>query len=377
MRRNTSHNPIANIVPRAAWMMLALAAAIGTFWLVSDQRAYAHEGRVIGPYYFDVGFITEPAYEGHLNGVALRVNRIVQPDSDAGDDDDSHDDHAHGAMDDDEAHRDTTVHGAHFQSGGVDNGETYQYVIPDGMEDLTIPYHTHPRPFEGDIAVLDGTGSGDNHEITITSNGLEPPYVEVMVGDTISWFNNTGANAAIMSGPHASMTDEILAETQNMIQTGGVMLGHGVSGLSVTLEVEVTHVPSSASITLSLIESESVPGYYEAPFLPTATGEYKFRFRGVVEELAIDEEYTSSPSTFDSVIPGDQIEFPDPVRSARELENAVSGARDNAATALEEAERGSNSANIALGLGIVAILAGLAGAALGGYAFLTTRARQE
>ena len=377
MRRNNSHNPIANIVPRAAWMMLALAAAIGASWMVSDQRAQAHEGRVIGPYYFDVGFITEPAYEGHLNGVALRVNRIVSTDSDSGSDDDSHDDHAHGAMDDDDAHRDVTVHGAHFQSGGVDNGGTYQYVIPGGMEDLTIPYHTHPRPFEGDIAVLDGTGSADNHEIRITSGGLEPNYVEVMVGDTISWLNDTGANAAIMSGPHASMTDEILTETLNMIQTGGVALGPAVTGLSVTLEVEVTHVPSSASITLSLIESETVPGYYEAPFLPTATGEYKFRFRGVVEELAIDEEYTSSPSTFDSVIPGDQIEFPDPVRSARELENAVSGARDNAATALEEAERGSNSANIALGLGIVAILAGLAGAALGGYAFLTTRARQE
>lgn len=372
MRRNNSHNPIANIVPRAAWMMLALVAAIGAFWVTSDQRASAHEGRLIGPYYFDVGFITEPAYEGHLNGVALRVNRVVSSDSD----DDSHDDHAHGAMDDD-AHRDVTVHGAHFQSGGVDNGATYQYVIPNGMEDLTIPYHTHPRPFEGDIAVLDGTGSGDNHEINITSGGLEPPYVEVMVGDTISWVNNTGANAAIMSGPHASMTDEILTETLNLIQTGGTMLGPAVTGLSVTLEVEVTHIPSGASITLSLIESEIEPGYYEAPFLPTATGEYKFRFTGVVEELAIDEEYTSSPTTFDSVIPGDQIEFPEPVRSARELENAVSGARDNAATAVEEAERGSNSANIALGLAIVAILAGLAGAALGGYAFLTTRARQE
>lgn len=370
MRRNTSHNPNANIVPRAAWMMLALVAVIGTVWVMSDQRASAHEGRVIGPYFFDVGFITEPAYEGHLNGVALRVNRTVSPGS-GGDDSGTH-----GAMDD-EAHRDTTVHGAHFNSGGLNIGALYQYVVPEGMEPLTIPYHTHPRPFEGGIAVLDGTGTGMNHEISITPNGLEPDYVEAMVGDTISWVNNTAANAAIMSGPHSSMTDEILTETMNMMQTGGAMLGSGVSGLAETLEVEVTHVTTGASITLTIFESETVPGYYEAPFMPTATGEYEFRFRGNVETLAVNEKFSSSPTTFDSVIAADQIEFPEPVRSARELENAVTGARDNAATALDEAERGSNSANIALGLAIVAILAGLAGAALGGYAFLTTRARQE
>lgn len=372
MRRNTSHNPIANMVPPAMLTMLGLAVVMGTLiWAMGDHRASAHEGRTIGEYYFDVGFIDEPAYEGHLNGVALRVSRIVGSESD-GDDDHDHDH-------DDEMSapgRDTTVHGAHFHTRGLNRGDSYEYVIPHGMEDLTIPYHTHPDPFEGDIAVLDGTGTGENYEVIITPDGLEPNYVEVNVGDSVTWVNSTGAIASVMSGPHSSMTEEILAETMNMAQTP-VTTGPPVTGLSGTLLVEVTHVPSGASIQLSLVESDTEPGYYVAPFIPTATGEYTFRFTGDVEELAVDDSFTSGPGTFDTVVPSDQIEFPDPIRSARELESAVSGARDNASAAIEEAERGSNSANIALGLGIVAVLAGLAGAVLGGIAFMATRARQE
>lgn len=377
MRRNTSHNPIANIVPPATLTMLGLAIVIGTLiWAMGDHRASAHEGRSIGEYYFDVGFINEPAYEGHLNGVALRVSRIVGSESHSSDDHD-HDDEM-SAPD-----RDVTVHGAHFHTPGINRGTNYEYVIPHGMEDLNIPYHTHPDPFEGEIAVLEGTGTGENYEVIITPDGLEPKYVEVNVGDTVTWVNSTGAIASVMSGPHSSMTQEILTETMNMAQTT-VTTGPPVTGLSGTLQVEVTHVPSGASIQLSLVESDTEPGYYVAPFIPTATGEYTFRFTGDVGELAVDDSFTSGPGTFDAVVPSDQIEFPDSIRSAREIENAVSGARDNAAAAAQEAqeaaaeaERGSNSANIALGLGIVALLAGLAGAVLGGLAFMATRARQE
>lgn len=45
----------------------ALAAAVGVVW--------AHEGREVHGFMFDVGFLVEPAYEGQPNGVYLSVTR--------------------------------------------------------------------------------------------------------------------------------------------------------------------------------------------------------------------------------------------------------------------------------------------------------------
>lgn len=45
----------------------ALAAAVGVVW--------AHEGREVHDFTFDVGFLVEPAYEGQPNGVYLSVTR--------------------------------------------------------------------------------------------------------------------------------------------------------------------------------------------------------------------------------------------------------------------------------------------------------------
>ena len=45
----------------------ALAAAVGIAW--------AHEGREVHGFTFDVGFLVEPAYEGQPNGVYLSVTR--------------------------------------------------------------------------------------------------------------------------------------------------------------------------------------------------------------------------------------------------------------------------------------------------------------
>ena len=57
----------------------ALAAAVGVVW--------AHEGREVHGFTFDVGFLVEPAYEGQPNGVYLSVTRAdgdrVRPRSEA------------------------------------------------------------------------------------------------------------------------------------------------------------------------------------------------------------------------------------------------------------------------------------------------------
>lgn len=52
------------------WLVILALAALLIF---NTTAAFAHERRQVGPYEFVVGFRVEPAYEGQINGVDLRV----------------------------------------------------------------------------------------------------------------------------------------------------------------------------------------------------------------------------------------------------------------------------------------------------------------
>ena len=58
-----------NIVVVLALLALVVASLSLPIW--------AHEGRDIGAYNLVVGFLNEPAYEGHLNAVSLIVTKTV------------------------------------------------------------------------------------------------------------------------------------------------------------------------------------------------------------------------------------------------------------------------------------------------------------
>ena len=57
--------------------MAALAVVVASL-LVFSGRAYAHERRMVGPYQFVVGWLTEPAYVGELNSLDLRISDTRQ-----------------------------------------------------------------------------------------------------------------------------------------------------------------------------------------------------------------------------------------------------------------------------------------------------------
>jgi len=57
--------------------MAAVAVVVASLLLFSG-RAYAHERRMIGPYQFVVGWLTEPAYVGQLNSLDLRISDTRQ-----------------------------------------------------------------------------------------------------------------------------------------------------------------------------------------------------------------------------------------------------------------------------------------------------------
>ena len=60
------------LLHRKIWLLAAAAAALG----LALGTAYAHDGREVGDYRLVVGFTVEPAYEGSLNGVSVRVTRV-------------------------------------------------------------------------------------------------------------------------------------------------------------------------------------------------------------------------------------------------------------------------------------------------------------
>jgi hypothetical protein len=64
-------------------------------------------------------------------------------------------------------------------------------------------------------------------------------------------------------------------------------------------------------------------GEYDAPLLPTRPGEYTFHFTGTIHGTPVDESFTSSPKTFDSVKDDSAIEFPVKDPSRGDLATAV------------------------------------------------------
>lgn len=107
-----------------------------------------------------------------------------------------------------------------------------------------------------------------------------------------------------------------------------------VEGLEETLQVEVTHVPSETTQTMDLRAVFGDPGHYTNDWIPTAPGQYRFRFVGAIGDLEVDETFESGPDTFGSVEPADALYFPENVPAARELEGAVRGAQSSADEAL-------------------------------------------
>jgi hypothetical protein len=103
--------------------------------------------------------------------------------------------------------------------------------------------------------------------------------------------------------------------------TGGT---EPVDGLAGTLQAEV----SRDGLTKTLPFVPMGDGQYEAPFIPTATGDYTFRVFGEVEGNAVDESVTSGPQTFNSVDPLTSYEFPPAADATNPVQAELLAAQD-------------------------------------------------
>jgi hypothetical protein len=139
-----------------------------------------------------------------------------------------------------------------------------------------------------------------------------------------------------------------------------------VEGLEQTLQVEVIHVPSQASKIMNLRPVFGDPGRYTADFIPTAPGEYRLRFFGTIEDLAVDEIFESGPDTYSDVETAQDFQFPNPVPQPREFESAIRGSQQ----AIKELQ---DSVRIVTLLVVVALILALIGAVTGLLALVSTR----
>ena len=138
-----------------------------------------------------------------------------------------------------------------------------------------------------------------------------------------------------------------------------------VEGLEGTLQVEVTHLGSGVSKSMRLIAVSNEPGHYKAALIPTASGDYRFRFFGTVEGNPVDESFESGPNTFEAVSPAGDLYFPETQATVREIEGAVRGAQSSAEGAQDAAIDASDSASAARMLGVVGIVLGVLGIGTG------------
>ena len=156
--------------------------------------------------------------------------------------------------------------------------------------------------------------------------------------------------------------------------------GTPITDLGNALKVEV--IKGSEKVTMSLEPTfgpaaSGAPGTYRAWLTPTRPGAYTFRLTGNLRGQAVDETFTSSPTTFDEVQEASSIQFPakdpSPGQLATRLDREIprlSTRTDAIEAALEEA---GERADVARTLAIVGAAAGVLGLLVGGFALLTAR----
>ncbi len=373
-------NAVRRLNTRRQTVAILLVAVIGTLSATLASPASAHEGRDVGDYNFVVGFLEEPAYEGQLNALSLVVTRIghqgfaseaapemgLETDHHHAEDDHSHDHDHEGTQSPPTVQSegvDILTHGALFISPSIRRDESFRFEITEDLGGFGIPYHIHPGNHQGVIVVAEE----ETHEVVektvaLVKDGIQPRRINVNIGDSVVWVNNEYGTTVIMSGPQSSMTSEMInmAEADAPdVSTDVEALANRVTGLSETLEMELTHLSTSTSKTLALTEVINDPGHYIAEFIPTAPGDYRVRFFGSIEGNHIDETFDSGPDTFDTVIASDAVQFPVVLESNREIRNAAQGALDTAQNLETDLDATSSTASLSMIIGIVGVSLGV------------------
>ena len=140
-----------------------------------------------------------------------------------------------------------------------------------------------------------------------------------------------------------------------------------VEGLEHTLQVEITHVPSGVARALRLRTIYRDPGRYTADLIPTAPGQYRFRFFGSLAETAVNETFVSRSGggQFDDVDSSADIQFPERVPAMREIQSAVRGTQQAAQQAQDAALATQAGLTSTRTFALIGVVLGALGLAMG------------
>ncbi len=361
------------------WYMLTIIAGL----ILATDAIYAHEGQEVGPYLFKVGFLVEPAFEGLKNGVELQVMKKVQEEDREHVHGHAHSEapqiesaeliqvHTHG-----KGSPNLEEHGAIFSSPVLHPGKTFVFKVPQELEGLKIPYHSHlSAETAGSITVNDAAELSGTVKIEIRDQAFHPADITVKPETTLEWINNDSTPQTVTSGFHSGFghthahqgAHETHKHTEKLVP---------VEGLENTLQVEVTHVSSGTSKTLKLRPILNDPGHYTADLIPTAPGQYRFRFFGTVEGREVNESFESGPGRFDDVQSAAELQFPEKLPSVREIAGVVRGASSVAEQAQDTALQARDSAGSASNLAIAGLILGAIGLISGVSSLVVTRRRR-
>ncbi len=317
---------------------LVVATILGALLAAVPGLVFAHEGRMVHGYEFDVGFLEEPAYEGQPNAVFVSVVRTSGP--------------GHSAKSGDPQAA-SSGHAELFTSTPIDPGDHYELTISDDFRGLAIPWHSHLNPKLSGTLQISSDGAAGRVEIELRPDHAMPSDIHVALGATVIWKNASGALQTVTSGRHDDSSGEDHAhESDADSHTAG-----GVEGLADTLTVEVIHNGSGARTQMKLHPIKGDSGRYIAPFIPTAPGQYQFRFVGTVGSAEMDESFISGPGTFDDVQSTAAVQFPVVVPSAREVSGVVEASQQEVRSVADV----SASAQVIAIAALVVSVIGLAG----------------
>ncbi len=146
------------------------------------------------------------------------------------------------------------------------------------------------------------------------------------------------------------------------VTDGARVVSNPVNNADKTLKVEVS-MGGVKPLALAMEPRWANPGKYNAYFMPAKTGAYTFHIFGTLENKAIDEKFTSSPTGFNEV----QAIQAYPANSSQEADPQIAGLKNSVKDA-------QNSASTATTFGIIGSILGVLGLGAAAYA-LTRRPR--
>jgi hypothetical protein len=146
--------------------------------------------------------------------------------------------------------------------------------------------------------------------------------------------------------------------------------GKPVVDLGTSLRVIVIYgtqqLPLALTPTFDPDTGFGTPGDYRAFFFPTAPGDYTFHFKGKIGSQAVDQSFSTGPTTFSTVEDPMSAQFPVKAPTTAQLSQRL----DNVLPRLGTTSPSSSSRT----LGIIGIVVGTLGLIVGGLALARARA---